>query len=285
VVTAVSPATGAPGSGVTVTGTGFTGATKVSFGTSAASPFAVDSDTSISTTAPAGTGAADVTVTTPGGTSVVVPAGKYTFIPLPVVTGIAPTEGATSGGTGVNITGTGFMGATGVLFGTTPAASFTVNSDTSIAAVAPVGNGTVDVIVVAPVGSSAVGPKFSYVGLPVVVAALTKEFPIGNTAAKILEPGMVMVCDPAGYRVKTFGHLSAMLPPDAAVNDLVEIYAVSSRVGEGINVSLFPPVGESINDNKPSAGTNADCAVVVSSDGGKQFRKVSATNWRTLGSN
>jgi hypothetical protein len=285
VVTAVSPATGAPGSGVTVTGTGFTGATKVSFGTSAASPFAVDSDTSISTTAPAGTGAADVTVTTPGGTSVVVPAGKYTFIPLPVVTGIAPTEGATSGGTGVNITGTGFMGATGVLFGTTPATSFVVNSDTSIAAVAPVGNGTVDVIVVAPVGSSAVGPKFSYVGLPVVVAALTKEFPIGNTAAAMVAGPLVLVSDPAGYRVKTFGHLSAVLPPDADVKTSVTVFAVSSRLDEGINVEIFPPVGESINNNKPSTGTNTGCAAVVSSGAGRVFMKVSATNWQTLGSN
>jgi hypothetical protein len=175
------------------------------------------------------------------------------------------------------------MGATGVMFGPTAAESFTVNSDTSIAATAPVGGEAVDVIVVAPGGNSAPGQKFTYVGLPVIVAALSKEFPTGNNAAKIAGTGVVLIVDPAGYHIKTFGHLSAMLPPDSDVGDLVEVYAVSSRAAEGINVSLFPPVGESINSHKPSTGTNADAAVVVSSGGGKQFRKVSATNWQTLG--
>ncbi|HEY4012332.1 MAG TPA: chitobiase/beta-hexosaminidase C-terminal domain-containing protein [Polyangiaceae bacterium] len=61
-----SPGTGTP---VTITGTGFTGATAVTFG--AGSPaFVVVSDTSITTTAPgAGLGPVQVTVTTPFGTS------------------------------------------------------------------------------------------------------------------------------------------------------------------------------------------------------------------------
>jgi uncharacterized protein (TIGR03437 family) len=59
------------------------------------------------------------------------------------------------------LAGTGFTGATAVLFGATPATSFTVNSDTQITAVAPAGLGTVPVTVVGPGGTSA-GVSFTY---------------------------------------------------------------------------------------------------------------------------
>jgi hypothetical protein len=70
-VTAVSPNTGPPGGGtsVTITGTNFTGATAVSFGSTPATSFTVNGATSITATSPAGTGTVDVTVTTPGSTS------------------------------------------------------------------------------------------------------------------------------------------------------------------------------------------------------------------------
>ncbi len=63
------PAVG--GTTVTITGTGFTGATKVEFGTVEAREFMVASATSITAESPAGTAGStvDVTVTTPGGTS------------------------------------------------------------------------------------------------------------------------------------------------------------------------------------------------------------------------
>jgi len=64
---------------VVITGTGFTGATVVKFGTSTAT-FTVNSATQITATAPAEAAATvDVTVTTPGGTSAVVTADHYTY--------------------------------------------------------------------------------------------------------------------------------------------------------------------------------------------------------------
>ena len=71
-VTSVSPASGptAGGTSVTINGTGFTGATAVSFGGTAASTFTVNSSSKITATAPAeSAGTVDITVTTPGGTS------------------------------------------------------------------------------------------------------------------------------------------------------------------------------------------------------------------------
>ena len=59
------------------------------------------------------------------------------FVPAPRVTGVSPSIGPASGGTTVTITGTGFTFATGVRLGGTDAGNVTVNSDTSISAVAP----------------------------------------------------------------------------------------------------------------------------------------------------
>ncbi len=71
-VTKIKPKSGPAGGGttVTITGTGFTGATKVEFGTVEAQEFNVDSATLITAESPAGAmGTVDVTVTTAGGTS------------------------------------------------------------------------------------------------------------------------------------------------------------------------------------------------------------------------
>jgi uncharacterized membrane protein len=70
-VSKVSPASGpvAGGTSVTITGTGFTGATGVSFGGTAASNFTVGSDTQITAISPAGSGTVTLTVTTPNGTA------------------------------------------------------------------------------------------------------------------------------------------------------------------------------------------------------------------------
>ena len=95
--------------------------------------------------------------------------------PPPAVTSVAPGEGPQAGGTTVTISGSEFNDASAVKFGTAEAASFAVNSDTSITAVSPPGSGTVDVTVTTPGGTSATGEadRFTYVhtageGLPEV---------------------------------------------------------------------------------------------------------------------
>src|SRR6185312_16229666 len=91
------------------------------------------------------------------------------IVPVPTVTALNPTSGPTGGGTQVAITGTNLTGATAVKFGATNAASFTVNSATSISAVSPSGGaGVVNVTVTTANGTSATGAgnQFTYLASP-----------------------------------------------------------------------------------------------------------------------
>jgi PKD domain/IPT/TIG domain len=139
------PATG--GTSVTLTGTGFTGATSVKFGSTSAS-FTVNSSSSITATSPAGAGTVDVTVTTPHGTSATSASDRFKY-GAGTVTGVSPNTGPKAGGTSVTITGSGFAlgSATSFLFGKASATSVNCGSSTSCTAVAPAASksGAVDV--------------------------------------------------------------------------------------------------------------------------------------------
>jgi uncharacterized repeat protein (TIGR01451 family) len=100
------PATG--GTGVTITGTGFTGATAVDFGSTAATNLTVTSSTVITATSPPGTAGSslDITVVGPGGTSATGSADRYSYLsagPPPQET-LTVTTGGTGSGT---VTGSG----------------------------------------------------------------------------------------------------------------------------------------------------------------------------------
>jgi hypothetical protein len=214
VVSIVRPASGPGGTSVSITGTGFTGATSVQFGatTLSRSTWFVQSDNLIQATAPAGASGAvvDVTVTTPGGTSVTSTADQYTFsaTPAPVVTIISPNSGPTTGATTVYITGTGFNGASTVNFGATAATGMFVISDTLIQTTSPAGSGAVDVRVVGLGGTSAstTGDVFSYgtPSAPTVTGVIPNNGPVGGgTAVTILGANL------AGATAVHFGTVAA----------------------------------------------------------------------------
>jgi alpha-tubulin suppressor-like RCC1 family protein len=157
-ITSITPRIGRVrgGTSVTITGTNLSGATAVKFGANNATSFTVNSETSITAIAPAGTGVADVRVSTAHGTSPEHGADQLTYKAGPVITKLTPNVGLTSGGTVVTITGANFTGTTAVAFGANSATSFTVNSESTITAVAPAGSSTVDVTVTSPEGTSAI---------------------------------------------------------------------------------------------------------------------------------
>jgi hypothetical protein len=77
-ITGLSPGSGAAGFSVVITGTHLASATKVLFGSTAAT-FTINSDTQITATAPAGSGTVNVRVVSPGGESPVVAADAFAY--------------------------------------------------------------------------------------------------------------------------------------------------------------------------------------------------------------
>jgi hypothetical protein len=81
-VTRVEPVDGpaAGGTLVAITGTGFSGASAVKFGSANATSFTVNSEDSITATSPLGSGTVDVTVSTLGATSATNAADRFTYL-------------------------------------------------------------------------------------------------------------------------------------------------------------------------------------------------------------
>jgi hypothetical protein len=114
-----------------------------------------------------------------------VPMSDFEVVDLtPVVSALDTTAG--SAGTSVTISGLNFAGTAGttqVFFGTTPAASIDIVSDTQIVAVAPAGTGQVNVTVQSGYGTSTALVPFTYPtfpGVPAAPTAVTATSGVGN---------------------------------------------------------------------------------------------------------
>ena len=273
VVTAISPALGPAtgGTQVTITGAGFTAATAVMFGSTKAASFTVVSDTQITATSPAGKAVADVTVTTAIGTSATVAADQFSY--MPGITTVSPSFGTPAGATAVTITGAGFTGATAVNFGSTPAASFTVVSDTQITAKTPAGSGVVDVTVTTPMGTSAKvsADQFSYVPM---VKALS---PVQGTP----KGGTQVVITGGNFTGATAVKFGSTVATSFTVNSDTQITA-TSPAGVGIvDVTVTGPTGTSATSSadqfsypplltaiSPASGTGAgNTQVTITGEG------------------
>jgi hypothetical protein len=154
-----APIFGPVGTGVTITGTAFTGATAVSFNGVAAT-FTVSPSGTITTTVPAGATTGPITVTTPGSGAIVT---TTRFTVTPAITSFAPAIGAV--GTGVTITGTNFTGATTVSFGGR-AATFTVSNSGTITATVPAGAITGPIVVTTLDGTATSASSFTVTTAP-----------------------------------------------------------------------------------------------------------------------
>lgn len=146
-------AKGGPASGgtpVTISGTEFTDASSVSFGSASTTEFKINSPFSITLKAPPDAGAAgtvEVSVSSAAGTSP--PSSKARFKYAPVIESVSPGSGSRLGGTSVTISGFGFAtgsGATELLFGSQKGQAVECSSSTSCTATTPAqAAGTVDV--------------------------------------------------------------------------------------------------------------------------------------------
>jgi hypothetical protein len=238
-IASISPSSGplAGGTTVTIRGSGFTGANKVLFGT-ATSTFTVNSDTQITAVSPAGSGTVHVTVTAPTGTTTTGNTDRFTYMPAPTIASISPTSGLVTGKTSVIVRGSGFTGASKVLFGTT-AASFTLNSVTQITAISSAGSGTVDVKVTTPGGTSAasIADRFTYLPIPTIASISPTSGPVAG--------GTVVIIQGSGF-TEASKVLFGPTVSNFMVNSDTQITAYSPAGSGTVHVTVTTPKGTSV---------------------------------------
>jgi len=283
IVSSFAPTSGPVGTNVAISGTGFTGATAVKFNTTAATSFTVDSDTSIHANVPAGATTGPISVTTANGTG----ASLTNFTVTsgggnpPTVTSFSPASGPV--GTDVAITGTNFTGATGVTFNNT-AATFTINSDTSIDAFVPTGATDGPIAVTNPAGTGTSSSNFTVTstGLPVITSFTPTQGPVG-THVTITGTGFTGVTAVRfnGVTTNNFTGVSdttvtAYVPAGATTGPI----AVTTPNGTGTSASNFtvtiPP--PQVTGFTPTSGAHGQSISIL----GKNFTGATAVKLGTV---
>lgn len=148
------PTSGKVGTAVIILGNNLTGATHVTFNSTAAT-LTVVSSTEIKTTVPSGATTGFVKVTTPTRTLT----NNVKFRVTATISSFSPTSGPV--GARVVISGESFTGATSVAFGGVKATTFTVNSYTQITATVPSGAKTGKIGVTTPSGTATSAGTFT----------------------------------------------------------------------------------------------------------------------------
>jgi hypothetical protein len=176
------------------------------------------------------------------------------YIPLARVTGISVSFGPAAGGTSVTLTGTGFTNTTGVNFGSSPAASYTVNSDTSIIASAPAKTaGPVNITVVDAGGASLTGPfdQFTFIARPIVTGVSPGKGPVAGDTKVIITGsnfnGAYAVSfgeDPAGFTVVKATKIVAYSPATDGPDQVRIKVASAGGTSASRKASRFTYVGK-----------------------------------------
>ncbi len=267
----------AGGEAETISGSGFTNATTVDFGSTSVS-FTVVNDNTIAVTTPQDAVTAnptvDVTVSSSEGTSSTSTADQFTYT-LPTVTGLSVTDGPATGGTSLTISGVGFLGATAVDVGTVAVSTFTVVNDTTITATtaadtAITDNATLDVSVTSTAGTGATSPsdQFTYVVPPRITAVTPSSGPIAGgttitiTGANLAYGTQLMISeDPVPFSYNPDGSISAVTPPGEAYESMPVTLTTVGGTNDGGGAAQFtytqgtPSVAVSPNSGPASALT------------------------------
>jgi hypothetical protein len=282
------PAAG--GTVVTISGSGFTGATSVTFGGVAATGIAINADgTAITATTPAhDLGAVPVVVTEADGTLATV--GGFFFIPATTatavtVTSVNPPIGSAAGHTPVVITGSGFEEGAQVAFGGATATEVRVIAGAIIIAVTPAHDaGPVTVAVTNPSGQSgSLDSAFTYVTLPPAPAPTIARIEPATAPASSLGPTSTALDDHHGQPVAIIG---TGFQPDAAVtfggtpvdhattlSNTVILTTAPDHVAGKVDVVVTNPDGQSATSPQqftyaaPTPGAPPKIATVVALPG------------------
>ena len=185
----------------------------------------------------------------------------------PAVTSMSPTAGPAAGGTFVTITGTGFIGETGVDFGTTAATDVTVVTDTTLTAVSPAGSDVEDVTVLSSRGTSATSTadQFTYV-LPITYVVTSTDY---NPA----EAGTLGYAIAGSNRANANSTITFDLPANSTI---------SLTAGDMDASSTYGPTAYVISGNGAVITIDGSGAPGLTIDGGGAIRLFAVTSTAAL---
>ncbi|GDY36995.1 IPTL-CTERM sorting domain-containing protein [Acidovorax sp. NB1] len=161
---------------------------------------------------------------------------------LPLATSASPATGLSNGGLAVRIAGARFTGATAVAFGGTPAASFSVDSDTQITAITPAHTlGPVAIEITTPDGTATLGAGFTFVApidgacgsahnQPTSIAPTANLCSAGQASSVLLPPG-----DRTAYQWTCVGLHGGATSPQCSAPSLLPFITQANPSSAGSN--------------------------------------------------
>ena len=279
-IQSISPESGPTGGGTVVLhGTGFVGLTEpgaVRLAGVDALSYTVDSDTQITAILPAHPfGLVDVEVRTLGGSAHYTADIQYLCV-RPFVSSVTPWQGPSRGGNTVVIKGTGFSplsGPAAVRFGGMNAASYVVDSDTQITAIAPAhepGEGSVQIFDAADQSFIHNGSRYVFIAAPVITYISPNSGPTsGGTTVSIFGTGFSSLSGPGAvqfggvdatsYEVFGSTRIDAVAPPHADGSVRVKVTATNGTTEDTPEddytyIYIYTPPRPTITSMSPPCG-------------------------------
>ncbi len=245
------PAGGAPGTLVTVTGTGLAGATQVKFGNLVATSLTPVDSTSLTATVPFGAFTGPVTVTTPNGSST----STNPFYVAPVVASFSPQRAKV--GALVTLVGDNIGDATTVVFGGGKTAAFSAQSTNRLTAIVPDGAINGVIVVTTPGGAGSNQTPFQVIGNTPVILDFTPAYAAVGATVKIIGDNLG---SPSSVKFNGTAAVSFVAIGGTNITVTVPDGATSGPI------SVTTPLGTATSNVSFLVGTGADLAVTAQAD-------------------
>jgi hypothetical protein len=274
-VISITPSSGplAGGTSITITGTGFVSGASMTIGGITAT-YSFVSSNSLTANTPSGTvGAKNVVVTNPdtqtSNTNI-----TFTYAAAPTVTSVTPNAGITAGGTAVTIIGTGFYGGgstsavSAVKFGSSNAASYTVNSDTRISAVTPPGTAhTVNVVITTSGGDGTLNNGYTYADAPTsTTTTTTTSTTTTTTTTTSTTPPITTTASTTTTQTTTTSTSAITTTPSPATTTSTRPITSTTPVVT-TRPATFDPSSLIINPGKVKPGEKVNISIKITNNG------------------
>jgi len=252
-ITSFTPSSAGAGDTITITGSGFSSASIVSFGGTNATSFTVDADSVI--IALVGDGSTgEVLVGNPAGTAT---QNGFEFIPTPEISSFDPVSA--SPGDTISILGSNLSNTNSISFGGVNAISFTVISDTQINAV--VGEGSTGQVSVSTPGGTASLDGFELIYSKISIFSVDNE-PISHNQSAPINFGTSLPGETTEkqFIVLNSGNADLIISNIVSSDESFEVIAVSDTISSGSLAQLtitFDPADVGIYESEISIKNNS----------------------------